>query len=117
MNQHAATGESAWLPAGAWQRCRDDFTIELGERVSIGVDLGGARSATPLLYVTDDLCVGVQTWTGEEAVTFAEAALRELAEWFTIAEVGFDPWRFGAQAIGPCFGCGRLIEARSRCPV
>ena len=20
MNQHAATGESAWLPAGAWQR-------------------------------------------------------------------------------------------------
>jgi hypothetical protein len=49
--------------------------------------------------VTEDLRVGVKTWEGEEAVIYAEAALRELAEGYTIMEAAFDPWRFGAQAL------------------
>ena len=61
--------------------------------------MGGSRAATALVYVTDDLRVGVETWTGEEAVIFAEAKLREVAERFSIVEAAFDPWRFGAQAL------------------
>ena len=80
MNQHAASGESAWLPAGAWQKCRAEYEIEDGERIFCGLDVGGSRAATALVYVTEDLRVGVQTWEGEEAVIYAEAALRELAE-------------------------------------
>lgn len=99
MNEFAATGESSWLPAGAWGKCRADYTIEDGERVFVGIDVGGSRAATALVYVTDDLRVGVQTWEGEEAVIYAEAAVHELAERFVIAELTFDPWRFGAQAL------------------
>jgi phage terminase large subunit-like protein len=99
MNQHAATGESAWLPAGAWQRCRAEYEIEDGETVFAGLDVGGSRAATALVWITENLRVGVQTWDGEEAVLYAEAALRALAERYTIAEVAFDPWRFGAQAL------------------
>lgn len=110
LNQHAATGESAWLPAGAWQKCRADYAIENGERLFCGIDIGGSRAATALVYVTDDLRVGVQTWEGEEAVIFAEAALRELAEHFSISEVAFDPWRFGAQALDLASAGLRMVQ-------
>jgi phage terminase large subunit-like protein len=52
----------------------------------------------------------VQTWEGETAVIFAEAALRELAERFAIVEVGFDPWRFGAQAIDLSAAGLRMVQ-------
>jgi phage terminase large subunit-like protein len=99
MNMHAVVGESSWLPAGAWQRCRAEYEIEPGERIIVGLDVGAARSATALVWATEDLRVGVRTWEGEEAVIYAEAALRELAETYVIAEAAFDPWRFGAQAL------------------
>lgn len=98
MNMHAAVSESSWLPAGAWAKCRDDFAIEDGETVFCGLDLGGSRAATALAWVTSDLRTGVETWEGEEAVVFAEAALRNLAERVLIAEVAFDPWRAGGLA-------------------
>jgi phage terminase large subunit-like protein len=60
---------------------------------------GGSRAATALVYVTEDLRVGVQTWEGEEAVIYAESALGELAERYAVMRVYFDPWRFGAQAL------------------
>jgi phage terminase large subunit-like protein len=49
--------------------------------------------------VTEDLRVGVRAWEGEEAVIYAEAALREIAEMYAVMRVYFDPWRFGAQAL------------------
>ena len=110
MDEHAAIAESAWLPAGAWQKCRDDYVIEDGESVFVGIDIGGTRAATALVYVTDDLRVGLQTWEGEEAVIFAEAALRELAARFVIAEARFDPWRFGAQALDLSNAGLRMVE-------
>jgi phage terminase large subunit-like protein len=110
MNQHAATGESAWLAPGAWQRCRAEYTIEDGETIICGLDVGGTRAATALVYVTEDLRVGVRTWEGEEAVIYAEAALRELASRFTIAEAAFDPWRFGAQALDLSKAGLRMVE-------
>jgi hypothetical protein len=59
--------------------------------------------------VTEDLRVGVQTWTGEKVI-YAEAALRELAERFTIVEAAFDPWRFGAQALDLSKRGLRMVE-------
>jgi phage terminase large subunit-like protein len=99
MNMHAVAGESAWLPAGAWQKCKADYTIEDEETVFAGLDVGGTRAATALVWVTENLRVGVRTWEGEEAVIYAEAALREIAEMYTVMRVYFDPWRFGAQAL------------------
>lgn len=99
MNQHAAVSESSWLPAGAWAKCRAEYAIDDGERVFVGVDIGGTRAATAVVWITDDLRVGVWTGEGEEAVIYAEAKVHELAERFAIAECVFDPWRFGAQAV------------------
>ena len=110
MNQHAATGESAWLPAGTWQRCRAEYKIEDGERIFCGLDVGGTRAATALVWVTEDLRVGVKTWDGEEAVIYAEAALREIAERYTIVEAAFDPWRFGAQALDLSAAGLRMVQ-------
>lgn len=74
------------------------------------IDVGGTRAATALVYVTDDLRVGCSTWEGEEAVIYVEAALRELAERFAIVECGFDPWRFGAQAINLASAGLRMVQ-------
>ena len=41
---------------------------------------------------------------------FAEAALRELATRFAVVEVGFDPWRFGAQAIDLSSAGLRMVQ-------
>lgn len=35
---------SAWLPAGAWQACAGERSFEEGERIWVGVDVGGERS-------------------------------------------------------------------------
>jgi phage terminase large subunit-like protein len=110
MDQHATSGESAWLPEGAWDRCRAEYEIEDGERIVCGLDVGGSRAATALVYVTEDLRIGVQTWEGEEAVVYAEAALRELAGRYVVIEAAFDPWRFGAQALHLSKTGMRMVE-------
>lgn len=99
MNQHAAVGESSWLGAGLWAKCRADYTLEDGEQVFVGVDIGGTRAATAVVHVTEDLRVGVETFEGDEGVIYAEQAVRGLAERFVIESVSFDPWRFKAQAM------------------
>jgi phage terminase large subunit-like protein len=48
------TTEHHWLPPGAWQACASDYVIEAGEAVWIGVDVGGSRSASAVVHVTDD---------------------------------------------------------------
>ena len=68
-----------WLPPGAWQPCVTAPTIEDGETVSVGVDVGGQRSATAVAWVTDDLRVGVWIGHGDGAVLDAGDVIRELA--------------------------------------
>jgi phage terminase large subunit-like protein len=110
MNMHAVSGESAWLPAGAWQKCKAEYEIEDGETIFCGLDVGGSRAATALVWVTEDLRIGVQTWEGEEAVIYAEEALRDLAERFDVRRVYFDPWRFGSQALDLSQRGLRMVE-------
>jgi len=97
-NVWTATQDS-WLPVGAWQACAGAATIEAGEPVWVGVDVGGERSASAVVWVTDDLRVGCQIYRGDEAVLDCLAKVRELAGTFTVREVAFDPWRFGQAAI------------------
>jgi len=93
------TGASSWLPTGAWQACEGDATIAPGEAVWAGVDVGGERSATALVWVTEDLRVGCRTWQGERAVLQVAPALRDLALEHDLRAVYYDPWRFQAPAL------------------
>jgi phage terminase large subunit-like protein len=98
-NQWAASGQH-WLPIGAWAKCADPTaTIKPTERVFVGVDVGGERSASAVVWVTEDLRVGCKVFHGDRAVLECADQVRELAETFTIAEVAFDPWRFEAPAL------------------
>ena len=73
------SARSHWLPPGAWQACVTSPAIEDGEPISVGVDVGGQRSATAVAWVTDDLRVGVWIGHGDEAVLDAGDVIRELA--------------------------------------
>src|SRR4051794_24260841 len=58
--------EGSWLPPGAWQACVGEPRFEPGERVWLGCDVGGERSATAVVYVNEALQVGARIWTGDE---------------------------------------------------
>jgi phage terminase large subunit-like protein len=88
----------AWLPAGAWQACAGETSFQDGERVWVGVDVGGERSDSAVVWVNENLHVGVQTWTGDDAVLEVAAFVAELAENYQIVEAVYDPWRAGQMA-------------------
>jgi phage terminase large subunit-like protein len=91
--------EGAWLPAGAWQACAGDATIEDGEEVWLGVDVGGSRAASAVVAVTADLRVQARTWQGDDAVLKVAAHVEELAGAYSVREVAYDPWRFRSEAL------------------
>ena len=86
--------EAYWLPPGAWQQCADDFEIEPGERVFLGVDIGGERAASAIAIVTEDLRVQAEVFQGDRAVLEVVDRVRTLARELDVAELAFDPWRF-----------------------
>jgi phage terminase large subunit-like protein len=88
----------AWLPAGAWQACTGQPEFTRGERIWVGVDVGGERSASAVVYVNERLHVGVETWTGDGAVLEVAAYVAELADQYEIVEATYDPWRAGQMA-------------------
>jgi phage terminase large subunit-like protein len=90
--------EGSWLPPGAWQACVGDPTFEDGERVWVGVDVGGERSASAVVWVNETLHVGCAIYHGDEGVLECVEQVRELAGRYRVAEVVFDPWRFGQAA-------------------
>ncbi|MGI8462579.1 MAG: terminase large subunit domain-containing protein [Solirubrobacterales bacterium] len=90
---------TSWLPPGAWQACAGDAEIEPGERVWMGVDIGGERAASAIVWVTEDLRVGCEVFQGDSAVLEVRDRVRELAEVYMIAELAFDPWRFQQAAL------------------
>lgn len=92
-------GARSWLPHGAWDACRGDATIKPGEAMWAGVDVGGERSATALVWATADLRIASKTWTGENAVLEVPHAIRQLADTYDLRQVAYDPWRFQAPAL------------------
>ena len=93
------SAEGYWLPAGAWQDCAADYTIEPGEPVWVGVDVGGSRAASAVVWVTEDLRVGCEVFEGTEAVLAVEERVRRLAGEQDVRAVAFDPWRFQQAAL------------------
>jgi len=91
-------GEGSWLPAGAWQACVGEPVFEDGEDVWIGVDVGGERSASAVVWVNAGLHVGCAIYHGDAGVLECVQQVRELAGQYNVREVVFDPWRFGQAA-------------------
>lgn len=92
-------GEGSWLPAGAWSACLDEYEVEQGERVFVGVDVGGSRASTAIVAVTEDMRVAhVEVYEGDEAVLRVPDALRALRGRYSVQEVNYDPWRFESEA-------------------
>lgn len=87
--------ENYWLPAGSWQACAGEVRFEDGERIVVGVDIGGERSDSAVVWLNERLHVGCEILSGDRAVLEIADVVRELAERFTIAECTFDPWRAG----------------------
>jgi phage terminase large subunit-like protein len=51
------------------------------------------------VWVNEDLHVGVETWSGDDAVLEVSAFVGELAERYHVVEAGYDPWRAGQMAL------------------
>ena len=90
--------EGHWLPPGAWQACVGEPTFEPGERIWIGVDVGGERSASAVVWINETLNVGCAVFYGERGVLDCIDLVRELPATYRVAELVFDPWRFGQAA-------------------
>jgi Terminase large subunit, endonuclease domain len=87
--------EKYWLPTGAWQACAGEKDFEDGEPVVIGVDIGGERADSAVVWINEKMHVGGEILSGDRAVLEIADVVHELAERFTIVECAFDPWRAG----------------------
>lgn len=96
----AGVTEAQWLPAGAWAGCRAPVDLTPREIV-LGIDIGGTRAASALVGVTRDLEVPIcKVFEGDDAVLAVTDAVLQLHEdGWTIAEIGYDPWRYRAEAL------------------
>jgi len=92
------SAESAWLPAGAWQTCVGEPRFTEDERIWVGVDVGGERSATAVCWVNEALHVGAEIFQGDAAILDVADLVRSLARRYQVVEMCFDPWRAGQLA-------------------
>jgi phage terminase large subunit-like protein len=101
----------SWLPAGSWQAIAEPgLVVEPGEEVWLGVDLGGARADTALVWITKDGRIGCRIFSGDDAIVDAAAAIFALAERYRLREVIYDPWRAAMLVRG-------LEDRRIKCTV
>ena len=82
------------MPAAAVARTLNVWLAGV-ERIVIGIDIGGERSDSAVVWINDELHVGAEVLSGDRAVLDIAEVVHELAERFTIAECTFDPWRAG----------------------
>jgi phage terminase large subunit-like protein len=87
-----------WLPPGAWQAITGEPKFTDGESVWVGVDVGGDRSTTAVVWLNERYQVGVWIGHGDVAVLEAGDVIQDLAATYPIREVMFDPWRAGQLA-------------------
>lgn len=92
--------EGHWLPPGAWQACLGEPELTKGERIYVGVDIGGGgqEGDTAVCWISERLHVGCAVFSGEDGVLRARDQIEDLAETYQLAEVAFDPWRAGQLA-------------------
>jgi hypothetical protein len=84
----------SWLPPGAWQACANGkVEIPEGSKVWVGLDIGGARADTAIVWLDESFHIGCRIWSGDDALMDATAFLPELARRYRVVEVAYDPWR------------------------
>lgn len=84
----------SWLPAGGSQACANGAVVtEEGSRGWGGVDIGGARADTAIVWLDEQFRVGCRIWSGDDALLDATAFLPAPAQRYRIAEISYDPWR------------------------
>jgi phage terminase large subunit-like protein len=90
-----------WLPVGAWQAIIGEPVFTAGERIWVGVDLGGGgqEGDSAVAWVNAAGHVGVEIVEGERGPLEARAVIEDLADRYTVAEVVFDPWRASTIAV------------------
>ena len=89
---------SHWLPAGAWQQCVGQPVFTDGEPIWVGVDVGGDKSASAVVWINGAHHVGCEIFHGDAGVLDCIDLIRELAGRYELREVMYDPWRFGQAA-------------------
>ena len=103
-----ASVEVPWLPAGAWDACRDhELEIPAGGRVWLGVDIGRRFDASAVVACAMvDGRIVVRSWvlespgaSGEQTdLAKVEQKIRDLAGHYEVREVAYDPWSFERSA-------------------
>ena len=83
-----------WLPPGAWQACVGQPEFQPGEKLWVGCDVGGERSASAVAWLNEGLHAGCEIYEGEAAVFDCIDKIRELAAEYEVVRVVADPWRF-----------------------
>jgi phage terminase large subunit-like protein len=100
-------GEDSWLAPGAWQSCVGAPEFELGEDIWLGVDVGGERSASAVVWVSAPRVegstagrrdVGAGIFEGDGGLLDCIDLVRRLAAEYRVREVAYDPWRFSQAA-------------------
>ena len=90
------SGEGAWLPPGAWNKCVGDPRFTDGEPIVIAADLGGTRSASAVCWINEQHHVGCEIHRGDDAILDIAECIRDLARRYDVQEVALDPWRAAA---------------------
>ncbi len=102
------TASEAWLPTGAWEGCREDKPLQLGQSVVLGFDGSFNNDATALvacsveerphldvleLWEAPELDLGgVQEW--RVPIEDVEQAIRNACKRFQVLEIACDPYRW-----------------------
>lgn len=93
------SGQTAWLPAGAWEACRVPDTTPAGD-TWVGVDIGGSRAATAVVWVDADGRVGGWVGEGDTAIPDSKAQVEHLLSSpdLRVREIAYDPWNWRESA-------------------
>jgi phage terminase large subunit-like protein len=83
----------SWLPAGSWQAIANGARPQQGSDVWVGLDIGGARADTAIVWIDRQGAIDCRIWSGDDAIMDATAFLPALARKFRIRELVYDPWR------------------------
>jgi phage terminase large subunit-like protein len=83
----------SWLPAGAWQQCANGKRPQEGSDIWVGLDVGGARADTAIVWIDRHGAIDCRIWCGDDAIMDATAFLPALAQKYRIRELTYDPWR------------------------
>jgi phage terminase large subunit-like protein len=103
LNQWVRSQES-WLPAGSWDQCRTDATLEPDVPSFVGVDMALKHDSVAVVIAqpqADRIVVRAKIWNPQEEpidIAEVEAHLRQLHAAYRVVEFAYDPAYFQRSA-------------------